>query len=143
MHRVGAERRLVANMVADIVGYSRLMGVDEAGTLRHLKALRREVIDPSIAAAHGRIVKTMRNGVLVEVPSLLRAVACAVRIQRAMLGRAHLAYVCGASWIRCGLIAVHRSILVVGHPMFETGFLVMFGIGAVIPIFGIIYVLRA
>ena len=56
MNKVGAERRLAAIMVADIVSYSRLMGVDEAGTLRHLKALRREVIDPSIAAAHGRIV---------------------------------------------------------------------------------------
>ena len=81
MNKVGAERRLAAIMVADIVGHSRLMDVDEAGTLRHLKALRREVIDPSIAAAHGRIVKTMGDGLLVEFPSPLRAVACAVRIR--------------------------------------------------------------
>jgi hypothetical protein len=90
------------------------MGVDKAGTLRRLKALRREVIDPTIAAAHGRIVKTMGDGLLVEFPSPLRAGACAVRIQRAMLGRARLVYACGASWIRCGLIAVHQSILLVG-----------------------------
>ncbi|WP_336487955.1 adenylate/guanylate cyclase domain-containing protein [Methylobacterium nigriterrae] len=87
MHKVGAERRLAAIMVADIVGYSRLMGADEAGTLRRLKALRREVLDPSIAAAHGRIVKTMGDGLLVEFPSPLRAVTCAVQIQRAMLTR--------------------------------------------------------
>ncbi|WP_236960387.1 adenylate/guanylate cyclase domain-containing protein [Methylobacterium durans] len=74
-------------MVADIVGYSRLMGADEAGTLRRLKALRRELIDPRIAASHGRIVKTMGDGLLVEFPSPLRAVACAVRIQRDLLGR--------------------------------------------------------
>jgi adenylate cyclase len=87
MNKVGAERRLAAIMVADIVGYSRLMGLDEAGTLRRLKALRREVVDPNILAAHGRIVKTMGDGLLVEFPSPLRAVACAVRIQRAMLSR--------------------------------------------------------
>src|SRR4051794_36065341 len=74
-------------MVVDLVGYSRLMGLDEAGTLRRLKALRREVIDPSIAAAHGRIVKTMGDGLLVEFPSPLRAVACAVQIQHAMVTR--------------------------------------------------------
>ena len=86
-NRKTVERRLAAIMVADIVGYSRLMGVDEAGTLRRLKALRREVIDPSIAAAHGRIVKTMGDGLLVEFPSPVRAVSCAVQIQRAMLSR--------------------------------------------------------
>src|SRR4051794_5706197 len=74
-------------MVVDLVGYSRLMGLDEAGTLRRLKALRREVIDPSIAAAHGRIVKTMGDGLLVEFPSPVRAVSCAVTIQRAVLTR--------------------------------------------------------
>jgi class 3 adenylate cyclase len=77
-------RRLAAILVADIVGYSRLMGLDEAGTIRRLKALRRELIDPTINAAQGRIVKTMGDGLLVEFPSPLRAVSCAVRIQRAM-----------------------------------------------------------
>jgi class 3 adenylate cyclase/TolB-like protein len=84
MSRAGAERHIAAIMVADIVGYSRLMGVDEGGTLRRLKVLRREVIDPSIAAAHGRIVKTMGDGLLVEFPSPVRAVTCTVQIQRAM-----------------------------------------------------------
>lgn len=82
-----AERRLAAIMVADIVGYSRMMGLDESGTLRRLKALRRELIDPQIAAARGRIVKTMGDGLLVEFPSPVRAVTCAVRIQKAMPGR--------------------------------------------------------
>lgn len=77
-------RRLAAILVADIVGYSRLMGSDEAGTIRRLKALRRDLIDPTIKAAHGRIVKTMGDGLLVEFPSPLRAVTCAVRIQRAV-----------------------------------------------------------
>ena len=77
-------RRLAAIMVADIVGYSRLMGLDESGTIRRLKALRRELIDPAIKAAHGRIVKTMGDGLLVEFPSPLRAIACAVRIQQGM-----------------------------------------------------------
>src|ERR1700712_3119646 len=86
-NRVISERRLAAIMVVDLVGYSRLMGLDEAGTLRRLKALRREVIDPSLAAARGRIVKTMGDGFLVEFPSPGRAVACAVQIQRAMLTR--------------------------------------------------------
>src|SRR4051794_15911221 len=85
--RVTSERRLAAIMVIDSVGYSRLMGVDEPGTLRRLKALRREVIDPNIAVAHGRIVKTMGDGLLVEFPSPLRAVTCAVQIQRAMQNR--------------------------------------------------------
>src|ERR1700712_3547732 len=86
-NRVISERRLAAIMVVDLVGYSRLRGLDEAGPLRRLKALRREVLDPAIAAAHGRLVKTMGDGLLVEFPSPLRAVACAVRIQRAMLSR--------------------------------------------------------
>lgn len=77
-------RRLAAILIADIVGYSRLMGLDEAGTIRRLKVLRREVTDPAIKAAQGRIVKTMGDGFLVEFPSPLRAVSCAVRIQKAM-----------------------------------------------------------
>ncbi|MDP4005461.1 adenylate/guanylate cyclase domain-containing protein [Methylobacterium sp. NEAU K] len=79
-------RRLAAILVADIVGYSRLMGLDEAGTIRRLKVLRRDLIDPAIKTAQGRIVKTMGDGLLVEFPSPLRAVSCAVGIQRAMAG---------------------------------------------------------
>lgn len=80
-------RRLAAILVADIVGYSRLMGGDEIGTLRALKAHRRELVDPSIAAHHGRMVKTTGDGLLVEFASIVDAVACAVRIQRGMIGR--------------------------------------------------------
>jgi class 3 adenylate cyclase len=60
------ERRLAAILAADVVGYSRLIGVDEEGTLERLKAHRRELIDPKIAEHQGRIVKTMGDGVLVE-----------------------------------------------------------------------------
>ncbi|MGT2477881.1 hypothetical protein ACU4GR_01090 [Methylobacterium oryzae CBMB20] len=65
-----------------MVGYSRMISKDEAGTLRRLKALRRTVIDPRIAAARGRIVKSTGDGVLVEFQSSVRAVACAVAMQR-------------------------------------------------------------
>ena len=76
------ERRLAAIMAADVVGYSRLMGADEIGTLRALSAHRRELIDPTIAARRGRIVKTTGDGVLVEFPSAVEAVACAISIQQ-------------------------------------------------------------
>jgi class 3 adenylate cyclase/TolB-like protein/Tfp pilus assembly protein PilF len=76
------ERRLAAILAADVVGYSRLMGVDEVGTLRALKACRKELIDPEIAARGGRIVKTTGDGMLVEFASAVQAVACAVTIQR-------------------------------------------------------------
>jgi len=69
-------------MAADVVGYSRLMGADEIGTLRALSAHRRELIDPTIAARHGRIVKTTGDGVLVEFPSAVEAVACAISVQQ-------------------------------------------------------------
>jgi TolB-like protein/class 3 adenylate cyclase/Flp pilus assembly protein TadD len=81
------ERRLAAIMAADVVGYSRLMGTDEVGTLRKLKAHRRELVDPAIAGHRGRIVKTTGDGMLVEFPSVVDAVACAVAIQRGMLSR--------------------------------------------------------
>jgi adenylate cyclase len=81
------ERRLAAIMAADVVSYSRLMGTDEVGTLRSLKAHRRELIDPAIAGYRGRIVKTTGDGMLVEFPSVVDAVACAVAVQRGMLSR--------------------------------------------------------
>ena len=77
------ERRLAAILITDVVGYSRMISADEAGTLRRLKALRREIIDPRIAAARGRIIKSTGDGVLVEFSSPVRAVTCAVEIQRA------------------------------------------------------------
>jgi adenylate cyclase len=78
------ERRLAAILAADVAGYSRLMGADEEGTLERLKALRRELVDPKIAEHHGRIVKTTGDGVLVEFPSVVDAVRCAVAVQQAM-----------------------------------------------------------
>jgi adenylate cyclase len=82
-----AERRLAAILAADVVGYSRLMGIDEEGTLAALKARRREVIDPKIAEYRGRIVKTTGDGVLVEFASAVEAVRCALDIQRTMAER--------------------------------------------------------
>src|SRR5271155_2187291 len=67
------QRRLAAILSADVVGYSRLMGVDEAGTLSRLNGLRRELIDPTIAAHAGRIVKLMGDGALVEFASAVDA----------------------------------------------------------------------
>src|SRR5439155_983133 len=72
------ERRLAAILAADVVGYSRLMGADEVGTLRALQACRRELIDPAIAGRRGRIFKTTGDGLLVEFPSAVDAVACAI-----------------------------------------------------------------
>jgi adenylate cyclase len=77
-------RRLAAILAADVAGYSRLMGVDEEGTLERLKALRREFLDPTIAGHRGRIVKTTGDGLLVEFASVVDAVRCAVEVQQAM-----------------------------------------------------------
>ena len=77
-------RRLAAILAADVAGYSRLMGADEEGTLERLKALRRELVDPKIAEHRGRIVKTTGDGMLVEFPSVVDAVRCAVAVQQAM-----------------------------------------------------------
>ena len=87
MEPEGAERRLAAILVADVVGYSRLMGEDEVGTLAALKTHRREVVDPKIAEHHGRIVKLMGDGMLVEFPSVVEATQCAVEVQRMMARR--------------------------------------------------------
>jgi adenylate cyclase len=76
------QRRLAAILSADVVGYSRLMGGDEAGTLARLKALRRDLIDPIIAAHSGRIVKLIGDGALVEFGSAVDAITCAIEIQR-------------------------------------------------------------
>jgi len=81
------ERRLAAILAADVVGYSRLMGQDEAGTLNRLRAHRRELIDSKISEHKGRIVKTTGDGILIEFPSVVEAVACAVAVQRGMAER--------------------------------------------------------
>jgi adenylate cyclase len=81
------QRRLAAIVSADAVGYSRLMGRDESGTVAALKAHRRELIDPKIAEHNGRIVKTTGDGLLLEFPSVVDAVRCAVDVQRGMAER--------------------------------------------------------
>jgi class 3 adenylate cyclase len=81
------ERRLAAILAADVVGYSRLMGEDEVGTLERLKSLRRELVQPKIIERKGRIVKLMGDGLLAEFPSVVEAVQCAVDIQASMTGR--------------------------------------------------------
>src|SRR5580704_3127978 len=78
------ERRLAAVLCADVAGYSRLMGVDEEGTLAALKAHRRELLDPVIAEHQGRLVKTTGDGMLIEFASVVDAVRGAVAVQQAM-----------------------------------------------------------
>lgn len=80
------ERRLAAILAADVVGYSRLMGVDEAGTLERLKSVRRQIVQPRITEGKGRIVKLMGDGLLAEFSSVVEAIQCAVDIQQAMVG---------------------------------------------------------
>jgi adenylate cyclase len=77
-------RRLAAILAADVAGYSRLIGADESGTLKRLAAIRAEVTDPRIAEHHGRIVKTMGDGLLVEFTSVVNALHCASEVQTAM-----------------------------------------------------------
>ncbi len=81
------QRRLAAILATDVVGYTRLMGEDEAGTLAALKAHRKDFIDPMIAEHGGRIVKLMGDGALVEFASVSDAVSCAVEVQRGMAER--------------------------------------------------------
>jgi adenylate cyclase len=87
MDEARVERRLAAIWAGDIAGYSRLMGVDEEGTLHQLKAHRKELVDPKITEHRGRIVKTTGDGMLVEFVSVVDAVRCAVDIQRGMAER--------------------------------------------------------
>jgi len=83
--REPVQRRLAAILASDVAGYSRLMGVDEEGTLDRLKTLRRELFDPKFEEHRGRLVKTTGDGLLVEFPSVVDAVRCAVELQRAMI----------------------------------------------------------
>ena len=81
------ERRLSAILAADMVGYSRLVEADETGTIQRQKALRSQFIDPTITKHKGRVVKSMGDGILVEFPSVVEAVQCAVVIQQGMIQR--------------------------------------------------------
>ena len=87
MAQARVDRRLAAILATDVAGYSRLMSVDEEGTLAALKAYRRELVDPKISEYRGRIVKTTGDGALVEFASAVDAVRCATEIQRAMAER--------------------------------------------------------
>ena len=80
-------RKIAAILVADVVGYSRLAGADEEGTLARLRALRSDLIDPAIAAHHGRTVKRTGDGSLVEFRSVVDAVRCAIEVQTGMIER--------------------------------------------------------
>src|SRR6202048_4671236 len=75
-------RKLAAILAADVVGYSRLMGADEAGTLAALKRHRETTFDPAVAAHNGRIVKLIGDGTIVEFGSVVDAVKCALAVQR-------------------------------------------------------------
>jgi adenylate cyclase len=80
-------RKIAAILVADVVGYSRLAGADEEGTLARLRALRSDLIDPTIAVHHGRVVKRTGDGSLIEFRSVVDAVRCAIEVQNGMVER--------------------------------------------------------
>src|SRR5215472_12752266 len=80
-------RRLAAILAADVAGYSRLIGADESRALKQLAAIRAEVTDPKIGEHHGRVVKTMGDGLLVEFASVVEALHCAIEVQTAMAER--------------------------------------------------------
>src|SRR5438132_136872 len=80
-------RKLAAILVADVVGYSRLAGADEDRILARLRALRSDLIDPTIAVHHGRVVKRTGDGAIVEFRSVVDAIRCAIEIQNSMIER--------------------------------------------------------
>ena len=80
-------RKIAAILVADVVGYSRLAGADEEGTLARLRALRSDLIDPSIALRHGRVVKRTGDGIIIEFRSVVDAVRCAIEVQNGLIER--------------------------------------------------------
>ena len=81
------KRKLAAILVADVVGYSRLAGADEERTLARLRALRSDLIDPSVALHHGRVVKRTGDGSIIEFRSVVDAVRCAIEVQTGMVER--------------------------------------------------------
>ena len=84
MSSAHVERRLAAILAADVAGFCRLIGIDEEGTLARLKAVRKGIVDPTIASHRGRIVKTTGDGMLVEFASAVDAVRSAVEVQRSV-----------------------------------------------------------
>src|ERR1700756_1375112 len=84
---MGETRKIAAILVSDIVGYSRLAGADEDRTLARLRALRSDLIDPTIALHHGRIVKRTGDGSIIEFRSVVDAVRCAIEVQNVMMER--------------------------------------------------------
>jgi adenylate cyclase len=84
---VGETRKLAAILVSDVVGYSRLAGADEDRILARLRALRSDLIDPTIAVHHGRVVKRTGDGSIVEFRSVVDAVRCAIEVQNALVER--------------------------------------------------------
>src|SRR2546430_16298361 len=85
--RMSEPRKLAAILAADVAGYSRLTGLDEEGTLKRLRKLRRELISPAVSLHRGRVVKTTGDGILIEFPSVVDAVRCAVDVSRGMESR--------------------------------------------------------
>jgi len=84
---MGETRKIAAILVADVVGYSRLTGADEERTLARLRALRSDLIDPAISVHHGRVVKRIGDGILIEFRSVVDAVRCAIEVQSGMIER--------------------------------------------------------
>src|SRR5262249_15575209 len=80
-------RKLAAILAADVVGYSKLAGANEERTLARLRTLRSDLIDPTIALHHGRVVKRTGDGVLIEFRSVVDAARCAIEVQNGMLER--------------------------------------------------------
>jgi adenylate cyclase len=119
MEPPGVERRLTAILAADMVGYSRLMEADEAGTLARLRTHRLELIDPAIAKGKGRIIKTSGDGMLVDFPSVTEAVQCAVEVQRRMARRN--ADVLPARWIQFRIGINLGDVIVEGDDIFGDG----------------------
>ncbi len=113
------ERRLAAILAADIAGYSRMMGADEAGTLGLLRELRANVLDPAVSYHHGRLVKVMGDGALVEFASAVDAVECAVAIQGAMA--AHNATRTGLAPIEFRIGVNLGDIVIEGDDIFGDG----------------------
>ena len=128
-------RRLAAILAIDVVGYSRLMGRDEGGTLATLKALRVELVDPKIAEHKGRVFKATGDGLLAEFPSVVNAVACAVDIQREMQVRN--ADLPGERAIRLRVGVNVGDVIVEGEDIFGDGVNVAARLEAIAPAGGI------
>ena len=103
MSKSVVKRRLTAILVADVAGYSRLMGEDEAGTLERLKSLHKELVQPTIRELNGRIVKIMGDGLLAEFSSVVEAVQCAINIQQTMHKRETDLSDVHRIWLRIGV----------------------------------------